>query len=73
MNELIKELAIEAGFRSDVTVSDGQGNHIVTKTEQSLEKFAELIVKQCAYEAEVFTASGVGDYIKSVFGVKNEP
>lgn len=46
MNERIKELAEQAGFRSDVTVSDGNGNHIETKTELSLEKFAELIIKE---------------------------
>jgi hypothetical protein len=47
MNERIKQLAEQSGFRSDVTVSDGNSVHIVTKTEQSLDKFAELIVKEC--------------------------
>lgn len=75
MNERIKSLAIQAGFRSDVTLSDGQGNHIVTKTEQSLEKFAELIVRECAdvcyridgeYDGEdimaMWCASGILDH-----------
>ena len=46
----IRDLAEQSGFRSDVTVSDGNGVHIVTKTEQSLDKFAELIVKECINE-----------------------
>jgi hypothetical protein len=80
MNELIKELAIQAGFRSDVTVSDGQGNHIVTKTEQSLEKFGELIVRECVrYFNEDYTRDfdtlwreDLSKGIKEHFGVKNE-
>ena len=47
MNERIKQLAEQAGFRSDVTVSDGQGNHITTKAQQSLNAFAELIIQEC--------------------------
>ena len=47
----IRDLAEQSGFRSDVTVSDGNGVHIVTKTEQSLDKFAELIVKECITES----------------------
>lgn len=54
-----------------VTYEDGDETYFTESLD--VQKFAELIVKQCAYEAEVFTASGVGDYIKSVFGVKNEP
>ena len=52
MNERIQELAKQAGFRADVTVSDGQNNHIVTKTEESLEKFAELLLKDVAQFVE---------------------
>jgi hypothetical protein len=48
MNKRIKEFAEQAGFRSNVTVSDGQGDHIITQTEERLEKFAELIVRECA-------------------------
>ena len=48
MNERIKQLAIEAGFRSDVTVSDGNGNHMPSKVEEKLKKFSELIVQECS-------------------------
>ena len=48
MNERIKELAEQAGFRSDVTVTDGNNKRIDTKTSIALEKFALLIVRECA-------------------------
>ena len=47
MNERILELAEQAGFRSDVTVTDGNNKRIDTKTSIALEKFAELIVREC--------------------------
>jgi hypothetical protein len=47
MNDRIKNLAEQAGFRSGVTVSDGQGNHVITKIEESVNKFAELILTEC--------------------------
>lgn len=46
MNERIRKLAEQAGFRSDVTMSDGTGNHVVTKTEHALSVFAELIASE---------------------------
>ena len=47
MNERILELPEQAGFRSDVTVTDGNNKRIDTKTSIALEKFAELIVREC--------------------------
>ena len=47
MNERFREFAKEAGFRADVTISDANSNHIVTTTEERLEKFAELILREC--------------------------
>lgn len=70
MNERIKELAEQAGFiASAPTLSP------------TLEKFAELIIRQCAYHADVFAAIGCpedmdpteatpGDYIKKQLGVE---
>ena len=46
MTPRIKELAEQAGFRSNVTVTDGNNKRIDTKTSIALEKFAELIVRE---------------------------
>ena len=46
MNEQIQKLAEQAGFRSDVTVTDGNNKRIDTKTSIALEKFAKLIIKE---------------------------
>ena len=52
MTPRIKELAEQAGFRSDVTVTDGNNKIIDTKTSIALEKFAELIVRECSDVAD---------------------
>ena len=52
MNKRIRELAEQAGFRSDVTVTDGNNKRIDTKTSIALEKFAELIVEECVNVAD---------------------
>ena len=46
MNERIRQFAEQAGFRSDVTVTDGNNKRIDTKTSIALEKFAKLIVEE---------------------------
>jgi len=70
MNERIKELAEQAGF--------------LNKDEESIEYFAELIVKECAEHALTFNnniqslndkeirshSSRVSDYIKDRMGVE---
>ena len=64
MNERIKQLILAAGFpKFDkmYVVSDGE----------ELEKFAELIIKECAEVAEDYDgAHYVGTAIKQHFGVK---
>lgn len=47
MNERIKELAKQSGFRSSVAVTDGNDKDIVTPIGKGLERFAELIVREC--------------------------
>lgn len=75
MNERIKQLAEQAGS------THKQSLGVYQFYSHELEKFAELIIRQCAYEADLFAAfgcpsnmnpekTGVGDYIKNVFGVK---
>ena len=67
MNKRIRELALQASF--------------LNKDEESIEYFAELIVRECALicnkiyfdrypDAEDFERSEEGDAIKQHFGVK---
>lgn len=71
MNERIKELAEEAGFRYIKDEGIGwAGNH-----NASLPRFAELIVRECAEVAGCNAhVSGfmLGDLIKEHFGVEND-
>ena len=70
MNERIRELAKQAGF-VDFTVH----NRIESK-EQVLEKFAELIVRECASKVDNILrekkdgGGTMGDEIKEHFGVE---
>ena len=73
MNERIRTLAEQAGFRSDVTVTDGNNKRIDTKTSIALEKFAELIVQECSKLADQPTSHPFQSYgvmFKEHFGVE---
>ena len=73
MNERIRQFAEQAGFRSDVTVTDGSNKSVDTKTSIALEKFAELIVRECTKLADKPTSRPFQSYgvmIKEHFGVK---
>ena len=73
MNERTRQLAEQAGFRSDVTVTDGNNERIDTKTSIALEKFAELVVRECAKLADEPTSRPFQSYgvmIKEHFGVE---
>jgi len=62
MNERIQELAVEAGFYANPDV-------------EKFEKFAELIVKECAAEADRCVERGslmAGYRIKRHFGIDDE-
>ena len=72
MNERIRELAEQAG---------DEWEHTLESDKQFLQKFAELIVKQCGYYADIFESLGCpvdmdltetkpSDYIKKHFGVE---
>lgn len=64
MNERIEKLVKEAG---DVGYDD-DGNEIVTALIGSeVEKFAELIVRECAQ----FTDSGIHKFLLKHFGIKD--
>jgi hypothetical protein len=53
MNERIKELAEQADIKFDV-YSDNYGVDTATVVPYDLEKFAELIIKECGRVADVF-------------------
>ena len=76
MNERIKALAVEADFmlcEDDHFYSEGQSQKIT----KQLQKFAELIVEECAGVCEDYrgtewgkAAECIGDSIKEHFGVE---
>ena len=69
MNERIKELAIGAGFINGH--QDLHGNSL----SQELEKFAELIVRDCALTAGIMEyegRAGIGAQLLDNYGVKND-
>jgi hypothetical protein len=66
MNERIKRLAEQAGAVFTVV-------HAVSLLDDEIEKFAELIVRECANQVDWILAEGgktQGDLIKQHFGVK---
>ena len=68
MNELIKELALKAKLGS---AEFDNGIRYYVSTEKSFERFAELIVCECAMVASTETSDdGVGEVIKEHFGIK---
>ena len=65
MNERIKELAAKSNF------GHMENNNVVY--DYRLEKFAELIVKECANQVDWILAEGgktQGDLIKQHFGIE---
>ena len=76
MNDRIEDLMYHAGL-----TAQGCWDSMDDYDHQAIKRFAELIIRQCAYEADLFAAfgcpsdmdpekTGVGDYIKNVFGVE---
>jgi len=65
MNKRIRQLAEQAGITNN-NLSDGNMSH------NDLEKFAELIVKECAHVALMSNGNNlhVCDLIKKHFGVR---
>jgi hypothetical protein len=68
MNERIKELALEAQLGS---AEFDNGIRYYVSTEESFERFAKLIVRECAKVSSVETSdNGVGEVIREHFGVE---
>ena len=69
MNERIKALAVEADFmlcEDDHFYSEGQSQKIT----KQLQKFAELIVRECANVAAEHDALDIYEEIREHFGVE---
>ena len=77
MNERIKLLAEQAGAYIGGDTTDYFGDYLppyVSKTDLDLEKFAELIVRECSLVADRAHAEdmgwNIGEIIKEHFGVE---
>ena len=63
MNKRIKELALQAG-----------GSHYPDVNKETLEKFAELIIRECAAQVDSVYKQGGGTYGETIlkhFGIKS--
>ena len=70
MNERIQELHQQAkDFINEMSDADGvyQGKEYMQAVR---EKFAELIVRECAWAADFAEDTSPGEYVKKHFGVK---
>ena len=71
MNERIQKLAEQAGFRLHLDPGEFYtANRKHLPITEDLEKFAELIVRECAKTIEDVHSKDLGDYLKEVFGVE---
>ena len=68
MNERIEAIAKEAGVLADFGEDIKEGRYIISGSYQSMEKFAELIVRECAqaFESEVDTWKQMDPYQGSI-------
>jgi hypothetical protein len=63
MNKRIKEIALQAG-----------GSHYPDVNKETLEKFAELIIRECAAQVDSVYKQGGGTYGETIlkhFGIKS--
>ena len=71
MNERIRELALQAGkWSAEEYHQLFLANESPDRQKLFNEKFAELIVRECAKTIEDVHSKDLGDYLKEVFGVK---
>lgn len=72
MNKKIKDLAIEAGLYVEVTGSHWPRNMNGEDVEAAYERFAELIVNECAKKVDKVRRQGgwyYGEVIRKEFGL----
>lgn len=77
MNKRILEIAEQAGVLADFGEDIKMGRYSIGGTNQSMEKFAELIVRECAKEAFNFWCyqddsndESAQSHIKKHFGIE---
>jgi hypothetical protein len=77
MNERIKELAKQLGYNVDFTPSDDETDRAYQVVDNEFaEKFAELLVKECANYIDAFNSENMveegisGNMLKQHFGVE---
>ena len=72
MNERIKQLALQSGLvrNGDFGMKRWEGPRSDSISDQDLEKFAELIVRECADIADKAEPYKANDLIKEHFGVE---
>ena len=74
MNERIKSLAIEAGLYVDLNGEPWPRNMIGEDIEGAYERFAILIVNECAKKVDKVRRQGgwfYGEIIRNEFGISN--
>ena len=72
MNERIEKLVIEAFFDES---TNGEGQKMYTLGEEKIQKFAELIVEECAQRAEAYAYTSqnfnaLAEELRRMIGVK---
>ena len=74
MKERIKELAVQAGLEFDDDLAL-EPEPIYYCTQTTVEKLAELIIRECADIASMnqFQYDHVGNYVLKHFGVESQP
>ena len=70
MNERIKKLAEQAGFSFRVDNATDDEIIRILKNADRVEKFAKLIVRECAWAADFAEDTSPGEYVKKHFGVE---
>ena len=70
MNERIKELALQAGFAMEVGDPNSPPSWWGAGRNDRFEKFAELIVRECAKVAADHDALDIYEEIREHFGVE---
>lgn len=72
MNERVKELAQQAGVLADYGEDIKKGRYSIGGSYQSMEKFAELIVKECIEQASIGNGHGNNQWDRALtFASKN--
>lgn len=75
MNTRIDKIAEQAGLWNDMEPTRREGRYVGHMNVSDVEKFAELIIRECAEVADNADATrqkweGIGKYVREHFGVE---